>query len=66
MAVGHDLNLPRLTPGLGERAGSLETFGFKQTFWSLLGLWPKVTRAGARNGYLRFDVGLGEGSVVVP
>ena len=31
------------------RAGSLETCGFKQTFWSLLGLWPKVTRAGARN-----------------
>ena len=27
------------------RAGSLETCGFKQTFWSLLGLWPKVTRA---------------------
>ena len=49
VAVGHNLNLPRLTPGLGERAGSLETFGFKQTFWSLLGLRPKVTRAGARN-----------------
>ena len=27
------------------RAGSLETCGFKQTFWSLLGLRPKVTRA---------------------
>ena len=35
--------------GAGRCAGSLETFGFKQTFWSLLGLWPKVTRAGARN-----------------
>ena len=28
-----------------ERAGSFETCGFKQSFWSLLGLWPKVTRA---------------------
>ena len=27
------------------RAGSLETCGFKQTFWSLLGLRPKVARA---------------------
>ena len=27
------------------RTGSLETCGFKQTFWSLLGLRPKVTRA---------------------
>ena len=27
------------------RAGGLETCGFKQTFWSLLGLRPKVTRA---------------------
>ena len=32
------------------RAGSLETCGFKQRFWSLLGLRPKATRArGARN-----------------
>ena len=30
------------------RAGSLETCGFKQTFWSLLGLRPKVTRAWGR------------------
>ena len=30
------------------RAGSLETCGFKQTFWSLLGLRPKVTRARGR------------------
>ena len=30
------------------RAGSLETCGFKQRFWSLLGLWPKVTRARGR------------------
>ena len=30
------------------RAGSLETCGFKQTFWSLLGLRPKVTRARKR------------------
>ena len=36
--------------GLGavRRAGSLETCGFKQTFWSLLGLRPKVTRARGR------------------
>ena len=34
--------------GVGRRAGSLETCGFKQTFWSLLGLWPKVTRARGR------------------
>ena len=27
------------------RAGSLETCGFKQRFWSLLGLRPKVTHA---------------------
>ena len=27
------------------RAGSLETCGFRQRFWSLLGLPPKVTRA---------------------
>ncbi len=32
-----------------ERGGSLETAGSKQSFWSLLGLWPKVTRVGARN-----------------
>ena len=32
-------------PAYSSRAGSLETCGFKQTFWSLLGLWPKVTRA---------------------
>ena len=32
----------------GRRAGSLETCGFKQTFWSLLGLRPKVTRARGR------------------
>ncbi len=30
------------------RAGSLETAGFKQRFWPLLGLRPKVSRAGAR------------------
>ena len=30
------------------RAGSLETCGFKQRFWSLLGLRPKVTRARKR------------------
>ena len=30
------------------RAGSLETCGFKQTFWSLLGLRPKVARARGR------------------
>ena len=30
------------------RAGSLETCGFKQRFWSLLGLRPKVTRARGR------------------
>ena len=30
------------------RAGSLETCGFKQPFWSLLGLRPKVTRARRR------------------
>ena len=30
------------------RAGSLETCGFKQRFWSLLGLRPKVTRARER------------------
>ena len=36
------------------RAGSLETCGFKQRFWSLLGLRPKVTRArGARNSLRR-------------
>ena len=36
--------------GLGavRRAGSLETCGFKQAFWSLLGLRPKVTRARGR------------------
>ena len=32
--------------GAVRRAGSLETCGFKQAFWSLWGLWPKVTRAG--------------------
>ena len=32
-------------PAYSSRAGSLETCGFKQTFWSLLGLRPKVTRA---------------------
>ena len=31
------------------RGGSLETAGVKQSFWSLLGLRPKVTRAEARN-----------------
>lgn len=31
------------------RGGSLETAGVKLSFWSLLGLRPKVTRAGARN-----------------
>ena len=30
---------------LTNRAGSLETCGFKQRFWSLLGLRPKVTHA---------------------
>ena len=30
------------------RAGSLETCGFKRRFWSLLGLRPKVTRARKR------------------
>ena len=30
------------------RAGSLETCGFKQRFWSLLGLRPKATRARGR------------------
>ena len=30
------------------RAGSLETCGFKRRFWSLLGLRPKVTRARGR------------------
>ena len=35
-------------PAYSSRAGSLETCGFKQTFWSLLGLWPKVTRARGR------------------
>ena len=34
------------------RAGSLETCGFKQRFWSLLGLWPKVTRARGRGIFL--------------
>ena len=36
--------------GLGavRRAGSLETCGFKQAFWSLLGLRPKATRARGR------------------
>ena len=33
------------------RAGSLETCGFKQTFWSLLGLRPKVTRARKRGTF---------------
>ena len=37
--------------GVGRRAGSLETCGFKQTFWSLLGLWPKVTRARGRGTF---------------
>ena len=40
-------------PAYSSRAGSLETCGFKQTFWSLLGLWPKVTRARGR-GTLSF------------
>ena len=31
--------------------GSLETAGVKQSFWPLLGLRPKVTRAGARNDH---------------
>ena len=35
-------------PAYSSRAGSLETCGFKQTFWSLLGLRPKVTRARKR------------------
>ena len=34
--------------GAVRRAGSLETCGFKQAFWSLLGLRPKVTRARGR------------------
>ena len=34
------------------RAGSLETCGFKQRFWSLLGLRPKVTRARGRGTLL--------------
>ena len=34
------------------RAGSLETCGFKQRFWSLLGLRPKVTRARGRGIFL--------------
>ena len=33
------------------RAGSLETCGFKQRFWSLLGLRPKVTRARKRGTF---------------
>ena len=33
------------------RAGSLETCGFKQRFWSLLGLRPKVTRARGRGTF---------------
>ena len=33
------------------RAGSLETCGFKQRFWSLLGLRPKVTRARGRGAF---------------
>ena len=37
--------------GVGRRAGSLETCGFKQTFWSLLGLRPKVTRARGRGTF---------------
>ena len=35
-------------PDAPSRAGSLETCGFKQRFWSLLGLRPKVTRARGR------------------
>ena len=35
-------------PGVVRRAGSLETCGFKQRFWSLLGLRPKVPRARGR------------------
>ena len=38
-------------PAYSSRAGSLETCGFKQTFWSLLGLWPKVTRARGRGTF---------------
>ena len=34
------------------RAGSLETCGFKQRFWSLLGLRPKVTRVRGRGAFL--------------
>ena len=34
--------------GAVRRAGSLEACGFKQAFWSLLGLRPKVTRARGR------------------
>ncbi len=39
------------------RAGSLETCGFKQTFWSLLGLRPKVTRARGRGTFLAGGTG---------
>ena len=38
-------------PAYSSRAGSLETCGFKQTFWSLLGLRPKVTRARGRGTF---------------
>ena len=38
--------------GAVSRAGSLETCGFKQRFWSLLGLRPKVTRARGRGIFL--------------
>ena len=37
-----DLLLP-LAAKVGKNA--IQTCGFKQSFWSLLGLWPKVTRA---------------------
>ena len=39
------------------RAGSLETCGFKQRFWSLLGLRPKVTRARGRGTFLAGGTG---------
>ena len=46
------------------RAGSLETCGFKQRFWSLLGLRPKATRA-SEGGSHRRPCGSG-GRVPVP
>ena len=35
--------------GAVRRAGSLETCGFKQAFWSLLGLRPKATKRKSKN-----------------